>query len=149
MLMGKEENGRDIEGFQATLYTQRKINQATQNVRMYNTPPQKGRGPNNKSGQTKLRWNELEKRESSRRRRRRTDITITITRRVYLRFLLLRMITDSGKKVKIAGSKQVTQMTDRLLTSTTMRGCLPWGRGEYDWRDRMALMLMQAESSLI
>lgn len=25
----------DIEGFQATLYTQRKINQATQNLRMY------------------------------------------------------------------------------------------------------------------
>lgn len=24
MLMGEEENGRDIEGFQATLYTQRK-----------------------------------------------------------------------------------------------------------------------------
>lgn len=37
MLMGEEENGRDIEGFQATLYTQRKINQATQNVRMYVT----------------------------------------------------------------------------------------------------------------
>lgn len=88
MLMGEEENGRDIEGFQATLYTQRKINQATQNVRMYNTPPQKGRGPNNKSGQTKLRWNELEKRESRRRRRRRRNITIT--RRVYLRCLLTR-----------------------------------------------------------
>lgn len=30
---------------------------------------------------------------------------------------LLGMIKDSGKKVKIAGSRQVTQMTDRLLTN--------------------------------
>lgn len=55
MLMGKKENGKDIEGFQATLYTKRKINQATQNVRKYNTPPQKGKSPNNKSRQIELR----------------------------------------------------------------------------------------------
>lgn len=67
MLMEEEENGRDTEDFQATLYT--KKNQTGNAERTYVQHAATGRkGPDNKSGQTELRWNELEEREASRRR---------------------------------------------------------------------------------
>lgn len=94
---------------------------------MYNMPPQKGRDPNNKSGQNRAKMERTGRKRSLKKKKDEKKKKSLAAKEYYyyskglpLRaFLLPRYDNkqDSGKKVKIAGSRQVTQMTDRLLTN--------------------------------